>query len=131
MGNFTELTLKKVERILTGLGADKYDFVSVACEREHLSRTTFYGWRNASAENRKRLYEVLDSYRVIEAEDSLAREVKRGNVTAIIFYLCNRMPLRWRRGDAPYEALEVPETLPIVRLYCDGKDHENKELVKG
>ncbi|MFH1800233.1 MAG: hypothetical protein ABH891_05255 [Candidatus Omnitrophota bacterium] len=132
MGEFTELTLKKVERILEGLSSGKHDFVAVACQSERLSRTTFYEWRNACPQNKKRLYDVLDNHRIVEAEDSLFKEVKRGNITALIFFLCNRVPSRWRRGDPPYEAAETPESLPvIVRLYCDDKDKDGKELVKG
>ena len=131
MGDFTELTLKKVERILEGLCSGKYDFVAAACKSERLSRTTFYEWRNAYPENKKRLNEVLDNHRIVEAEDSLFKEVKRGNITALIFFLCNRVPSRWQRNNPPEQA-ETPESLPVVvRLYCDDKNNENKALVKG
>ncbi len=112
-GVFTERTLKKVERILNGLSSGKYDYLCTACKSEGLSRTVFYDWRNTSADNKKKLYEVLDGARVVEAEDSLFELVRKGNVTALIFFLCNRVPYRWRRHDLPPPEIERPDRLPI------------------
>jgi len=65
--------------------------------RLKISRRTLYTWRKGHPE----LEEALrDSKELANAlvERSLFQKVLQGDVTACIFYLCNRSPSRWRRN---------------------------------
>lgn len=65
-----------------------------------ISAQTLYDWKNKYpeiSEALKRGKEVVD----YEVENALVQQAKSGNVTAIIFWLKNRRPDKWR--DKPVE----------------------------
>jgi len=70
--------------------------------RLHISRQTLYTWRNRHPELAAALKDSkeLADARVVE---SLFRQALKGNVTACIFYLANRVPSRWSRNGREVE----------------------------
>lgn len=111
--NPTQSTLKKIEIILQSL--ENGATIKAACEAAELSRDTFYDWKNASPENEARVHAILDNSRVLEAEDCLMEQVRKGNPTCLIFFLCNRAPLRWKRMDGMnITNANVIDKLPVI-----------------
>lgn len=76
--------------------------------RLKISRRTLYAWRVRHPE----LAEALkDSKELANAlvEHSLFQKALSGDVSACIFYLCNRSPARWKRnGQIDVETRPVP-----------------------
>lgn len=68
--------------------------VGHACEGAKISRDTFYRWYKEGAAFAKRV-ESAKVCRVVVAEDCLFAKVKDGNMTAIIFFLCNEAKGKW------------------------------------
>lgn len=69
--------------------------VMQACEAAGIDPRTFYRWRKKYKEVEE-LYEMALDSRVQIVEDSLFKRAVEGNVTAIIFFLMNRAPDRWK-----------------------------------
>lgn len=75
--------------------------IGKACSLAGIGRTTFYDWIN---EENGGAYDPLfaaEYERTVEGaiqviEDSLFKTAKTGNVTAQIFWLCNRKPSAWK-----------------------------------
>jgi hypothetical protein len=65
--------------------------------RLKISRKTLYTWRKVHPELEKAL---RDSKELADAlvERSLFQKALQGDVSACIFYLCNRSPARWKRN---------------------------------
>lgn len=66
-----------------------------ACSQAGISVTTFWYWRQKSEKVRE-LFSAVLSARQVVMEDSLYAAGVKGNVTAQIFWLCNRAPSEWK-----------------------------------
>ncbi|MHC1679193.1 MAG: helix-turn-helix domain-containing protein [Candidatus Cryosericum sp.] len=76
--------------------------------RLRISRRTLYTWRRGHPELETAL---RDSKELADAlvEHSLFQKALSGDVSACIFYLCNRSPTRWKRnGQVDVEIRPVP-----------------------
>lgn len=111
MVNFTELTLKKIEKILASIkeGAS----IEKACKGAGLSRPTFYEWLHDSKGNQERYQKLIDS-RSLVVEDALFNTALKGNVTAQIFWLKNRMYDKWSDKQETQHSGEVTLTKRIL-----------------
>lgn len=69
--------------------------VSAACHACGISRNTFYSWLKEDSAFATKVDEAQKS-RIQHVEDSLYKKAIEGNMTAIIFFLCNREPERWK-----------------------------------
>ncbi len=72
-----------------------------------ITTSTLYDWKNKYSEISEALKkgkEVVD----VEVENALLKSAKSGNITAIIFWLKNRRPDKWRdkQKDVEDEHLE-------------------------
>ncbi len=68
--------------------------VSSACKAVEVSRETFYKWYRQDEKFAKAVDDAQNS-RIQHVEDSLYSAAVRGNVTAQIFFLCNRAKDKW------------------------------------
>lgn len=85
-------------------------FVSTACKEAGIDRGTFYNWCIAD----KKFYEAVEESKqgqIGVAEDSLYKNVLAGNVTAQIFFLCNRARGKWQNVSKVEQTLSI-KTLP-------------------
>ena len=69
--------------------------IGLSCEGAGVNRQTYYEWMNRDAGFKEASFLAQNS-RVTVIEDALAREAEKGNITALIFWLCNRAPDRWK-----------------------------------
>jgi hypothetical protein len=60
--------------------------ISTACKSIGMPRSTFYNWVNADPEF-KAAVEELQEYTLDVVESELHKQIKKGDTTAIIFYL--------------------------------------------
>lgn len=60
--------------------------ISTACKSIGMPRSTFYNWVNADPEF-KAAVEELQDYTLDVVESELHKQIKKGDTTAIIFYL--------------------------------------------
>lgn len=123
----TDSTLKKIENVLASLknGAN----ITEACEAAKVSRDTFYDWKNLDPKNEARIHAILDNSRVLEAEDCLFAQIRKGNIVAIIFYLCNRKSERWKRMEnTNIPPADGPEKLPVIVQIGNGKHDGDSKL---
>lgn len=60
--------------------------ISTACKSISMPRSTFYNWMNADPEF-KDAVEELQEYTLDVVESELHKQIKKGDTTAIIFYL--------------------------------------------
>ena len=96
-----------------------------------ISPSTFELWRKANPRLTK-LYEharrLSDVRRVQIVEDALLKTAKDGNPTAQIFFLSNRAPDKWKRGDFVKVGVHVEQhnnNNPLKNL----KDEELDEII--
>ena len=78
-------TRKNKKNILSELESS-FGNVTIACKNAGIARATFYKWLNDDDEFKKMVDEVNESA-IDYVESSLMRLIKKGNPTAIIFYL--------------------------------------------
>ncbi|MDE7432766.1 MAG: helix-turn-helix domain-containing protein [Lachnospiraceae bacterium] len=76
-----------------------------------ISRSTLYEWRKKYSDISDTLKEGKDSADY-EIENALFNSAKSGNVTAMIFWLKNRRPNKWR--ERVEESLEVSRSESVV-----------------
>lgn len=92
--------------------------------RLHISRKTLYSWRKGHPELEEALRASKERADAM-VEAALFRKALSGDVSACIFYLCNRSPSRWsRNGQLDVQITGAVEkrqmTLEeIVRQYSD------------
>lgn len=78
-----------IENLANGHG------VKESCDLSNISHATYYKWIATDSKFKTAIEKAKDS-RIQIAEDSLLEQVKKGNPTSTIFFLCNRAPDRWR-----------------------------------
>jgi hypothetical protein len=91
--------------------------------RLKISRRTLYTWRKAHPELEEALRNSKERADAM-VEAALFRKALQGDVSACIFYLCNRSPSRWKRNGqvdvqitAPAGKGELVEE--VARKYAD------------
>jgi len=83
----------KKEMIIVSLGNGCT--VTASCEAAGISRKTFYRWLKADTEFAE-LVAHTEQSATLCVEDALWNKAVDGNVTAMIFWLCNREADRWK-----------------------------------
>ena len=92
--------------------------------RLHISRKTLYSWRKGHPELEEALRNSKERADAM-VEAALFKKALQDDVSACIFYLCNRSPSRWKRnGQFDVQITESVDkramTLEeVVRLYSD------------
>jgi hypothetical protein len=91
--------------------------------RLHISRKTLYSWRKVHPELEEALRNSKERADAM-VEAALFRKALQGDVSACIFYLCNRCPSRWaRNGQVDVQITAHAEkgmsVEEIVRRYSD------------
>lgn len=66
-----------------------------ACQAAGLGRSAFYDWYKTDVAFKDQVDKAQKS-RIHHVEDSLYKKAIEGNMTAIIFFLCNRSPEDWK-----------------------------------
>jgi len=69
--------------------------VSATAEAVGIDRWTYYNWRKLDKEFAKKCDEIIFSIHEV-VENQLLKNILAGKETSLIFYLCNRMPERWK-----------------------------------
>lgn len=117
-------TKKKKDRMIEALRRTLGN-VSAACKATNISRDTHYDWINKDPAYKAVVDDIEDEL-LDFGESALKLEMKKGNVTAIIFFLKTKGQ---RRGYMEKQAIEHmgekggPVKLDIVqRLFGDIKD---------
>jgi hypothetical protein len=99
--------------------------------RLHVSRKTLYSWRKGHPELEEALRNSKERADAL-VERALFQKAVQGDVTACIFYLCNRSPSRWKRNGQ----LDVQITAPdgramalekVVRRYTEASIQKSLE----
>jgi len=93
MGRVTNVTARKRRAILTSLESGA--MLDAAAKAAGISRQTLWRWRREDPDFNAQVEEALMS-RIGVVEDALYEAAQRGNITAIVFFLCNRARHRWR-----------------------------------
>jgi hypothetical protein len=88
-----KLDAEKREQLLDLL-ANGHSITS-ACRSAHINRTSYYNALKQFPEFAEAVQKVKHVLTEI-VEDSLYSSAVQGNTTAIIFWLCNRVPERWK-----------------------------------
>lgn len=89
--------------------------VDAACRAAGISRSVFYDWRKKDAEFAEAV-ERAQMVAVSVVEDALFLKATRGekdgrgNVVAMIFWLCNRAPDRWKNVQRVEHSGEIKHT---------------------
>ena len=68
--------------------------IDMACKSAGIARDTYYKWRQKSKEFKRAIKEAKNS-RIEKVEDALLANAVKGNITAQIFFLCNRAKQDW------------------------------------
>jgi hypothetical protein len=84
---------KKKEALIKNLEAG--NTVTKACNNVKVSRDTYYRWKHEDEAFAKAVIIAKES-RIEIVEDANFASAVKGNVTAQIFFLCNRDPNRWK-----------------------------------
>jgi len=84
---------KKKEALIKNL--QQGNTVTKACKNTKISRDTYYRWKYED-EAFKEQVEIAKESRIEIVEDANYAKAVGGNVTAQIFFLCNRCPTRWK-----------------------------------
>lgn len=99
--------------------------VSAACTGANINRNTFYKWYEEDTEFAKQV-DAAQKSRVHHVEDSLFKKAMQGNLTAIIFFLCNRSPEKWKNVQKVEASLNGQGPLHFV-LYDPDKHAKPSE----
>jgi hypothetical protein len=94
--------------------------VSTACKSIGMARSTFYNWINADPEF-KSAVEELQEYALDVAESELHKLIKKGDTTAIIFYLKTKGK---KRGYV--EKQEIDHLSPVPVTWNEEKTYQTK-----
>lgn len=99
-----------------------------------INRATFYRWKNKYPEFEKALAiskEIADR----EIENALFKAARKGNITAMIFWLKNRKPDEWRDRRDPDIAgdilTKVDEVVVKIKQSAEGLVEEKAEPEEG
>lgn len=96
-----------------------------ACEFAQLERRTFYNWLKSDKKFAAAV-EKGEENRTRRVEDALFQNARTGNVTAQIFWLCNRAKGRWENVQKMEHALR--QTLPqLLKELTSGKEKKEKQ----
>jgi hypothetical protein len=74
---------------------EKGAYITAACKAAKISPVTFYEWLRKDKEFAKSV-DIAQESRIGIVEDALFKRAEKGNMTAIIFFLCNRAGDRWK-----------------------------------
>lgn len=89
-------------------------------EKMGITTSTLYNWKNKHSEILEALKkgkEVVD----VEVENALLKLAKSGNITAIIFWLKNRRPDKWRDKQKDVEDEHLEDVSEAERdVFLDG-----------
>jgi len=90
---------------------------AIAADKLHISESTFYDWSNKFPE----FSEAIKGGREVivgKLEDTAIDLALKGNVTMLIFVLCNMAPEKWRRGDATASNgdTDIEDLTPLAEL---------------
>lgn len=116
MGKKTERKVNQLIKLLYRTGGS----VKTSCNALGLSRTIFYKWIQID----KKLAKAFEESRhlaILDVEDALFEQAKKGNVGAIVFVLANINPDKWKHVSKINGSAAANE--------LDGKT--NEELLKG
>jgi len=69
--------------------------VSISCVAIGIDRGTYYNWRKTDKEFARKADEAIFSIHE-KVEDQLLKNIFAGKESSLFFYLCNRMPERWK-----------------------------------
>jgi len=83
----------KKDAIIQSIANDAY--IKQALIAARVNRSTYYKWLKID-ENFRIDVDGAKGSRIGVVEDALYKNAKKGNVTAQIFFLCNRDPAKWR-----------------------------------
>ena len=98
--------------------------IHAACKAAQIDRKTLYRWRKDDPE----LEAAVQSARItaIEVvEDALFLTAQKGNVTAQIFFLCNRASKRWRHVNRT--EITGADGQPVAFSFADLVERIDKE----
>lgn len=98
-----------------------------ASELAKVNRQTVYNWMATDKKFYKAVEEAKLS-RVQVAEDALYKLIANGNVTAIIFFLCNRAPEKWKNvNKVDIEGkLQLPKPV-VIEPVSISKENKNEK----
>lgn len=94
--------------------------ISTACKSIDMPRSTFYNWMNADPEF-KAAVEELQEYTLDVVESELHKQIKKGDTTAIIFYLKTKGK---KRGYI--ERQEIDHLAPLPVTWNEEKTYQTK-----
>jgi hypothetical protein len=111
------------QQILEGLngGLSRYK----ACENAGISLATFYRWLKQDKKFAKEVAEA-EEVAVMMVEDALYVKAVKGDVRAMIFFLTNRRPNRWKvAGNELASGEEKKIVFEVVDARSEDKSNEN------
>lgn len=100
--------------------------VTKACEAAGISRVSFYNWKEAD-EKFSQEVESISEYLLDFTEDQLYTKIKKGNLTAIIFYLKTKGKKRGYVERMQVEDLKDPVFKMFDARGTNPDDVENEE----
>jgi hypothetical protein len=89
--------------------------VSATAEAVGIDRWTYYNWYKTDKEFAKKADEIIYAIHEI-AENQLMKNILAGKETSLIFYLCNRMPGRWKNVQRVEQRLDTTTEGKIDKL---------------
>lgn len=123
--------IKKIVKLLK-----EGELVNTAVKAAGISRATLYRWRKEHPRLDKLVEEAInlcDNTRTSVVEDSLFAKAQAGNIIAMIFYLTNRAPNRWKNNRDRYMP-ESPHERQLreseVEILTPAQDREAAEMLK-
>ena len=96
--------------------------ISQTCKAANLSRRVFYQWKKEYADFAEAIKEVDDSL-IDMAESSLLLQIKKGNMTGIIFFLTNKASDRWKHKSEQTQRIEFEGDLNVSDKF---KEHAHE-----
>lgn len=86
--------------------------ITEACKSVAISRRTFYVWKEGDKAFFKDVQDI-DASLVDMAESSLLLQIKKGNMTGIIFFLTNKASDRWKHKSEQVQRIEFEGDLNV------------------
>ena len=103
--------------------------ICLACANTGINRSTYYRWKEADAEFREQVEEVMEA-QVDFVESKLLSAIKGGDTTAIIFYLKTKGRSRGYSEKIPPVPPKV-EARPDVSLQAlPGPEHDGTTMAR-
>ncbi len=119
---------RRIHQVIGNLKDGNSTTVSIASAG--VGRSTWYGWEKKYPRLkllRERAAEISDIKRLAIIEDALFNAAKAGNITAQIFFLKNRDPIRWRDRTDPL-MVDNSKHAHFVNIYLPEKAKEQDGL---